>query len=619
MTLEPFIVDRSLYDRVRSTSPVRMEALAAFGRINALAAIEAAAHGWIGACFSVTELVTTLYFGAGERNVVLSKGHAAPAQYACLYGLGLIDRRALLAYKDGPGAPQAHTDRCTPGILVNTGSLGQSLSKSAALAWRRPAERFAVIVGDGELQEGQNYEALMTLGKLGVANLTLIVDANGYQSKRRVAEVKPLPDLEQLFGAFGLATTVIDGHDCAAIAEAWRATAGRPAAIVARTVKGGGSRLLLPVNSEQPWHGRVPDRTLYLELLDELAAASSDDRLIADVNAYRRACVATASGPRPIAGSNPSTRDSSGPSTRDAYATALAELLPRHPEVVVLDADLAEPCGLARLAGHPQLLELGIAEQDMVSFAGGLALTGALPLVNTYAAFLKRAYEQIWVNATEGSKLVYVGHYAGLGYFTDGKTHQCLSDLKLMQAVPGLAVLEPSAPAQVRAMLEWALCPTSGPVYLRLHRTAVPLDLPDVAWRPDRPLLARKGERRWFVTTGPIATRLALDCLATSDFGDFGLLVQSSFNVSVDQSFLSETLCRAELVITVEEDLAPGTLFAWTTAQLAELTLRPRVVDIAPRAMGASFRTLAACRKHFNFTVDAVRARLLAGGQVPGR
>jgi transketolase len=157
----------------------------------------------------------------------------------------------------------------------------------------------------------------------------------------------------------------------------------------------------------------------------------------------------------------------------------------------VLDADLEKPCRLTEFARSfpEQYVEMGIAEQDMVSFAGGLALRGELvPVVNTYAAFFRRACEQVYVNATEGTKIVYAGHYAGLCYTTDGKTHQCTGDLAMMRSVPGMHVFYPTVGVELAAVLAWYLdADRTGPLYLRLHRTPAgwgDSGEPDVDFRP---------------------------------------------------------------------------------------------------------------------------------------
>jgi transketolase len=604
-----FVADRRHYLKQSGRDARSLCTLAALNRINALSCIKSAEHGWLGASYSACEILTSLYFHLAEENVVLSKGHAAAMQYACLYGLGRIGRDQLLSYKDGPGALQAHPDRATPGILQNTGSLGQALSKTAGMAWAQPDRRFAVLLGDGELQEGQVHEAFQTLVHRALAQVTPILDLNGFQSDREVAQVKRLADYRRLFEGYGLRVLEIDGHDPLALAEAWREAAGRPSIIVARTIKAHGSDYLQPERGpaglSQPWHGRVPEDALYLRIVEEQVVRAADPDLTREFAAYQERQSAAPQRPRPGHGSSVTT-----PSTGGAFSRALLRLLPEHPDLVVLDADLAHSCGLDPLVSHERFLEMGISEQDMVSFAGGLALAGRLPVVNTYAAFLKRAYEQILVNATEQTKILYAGHYAGLCYFTDGKTHQSLNDLSVMLTVPGLTVLDPVTPRQTEAFLEWALGPESGAVYFRLRRTPVALDLSEQPPPVGQPFV--RGERfdRCFFACGPLATRLALECLESPTFSGWGLVIPSVFHGPCDRDFYRELLRPTELIVTLEEDPPPGALRSFVGRLTADLGIAPRILSKCLEGFGASFRSLAACCEHFGFTPQAVEREL---------
>ena len=190
--MDLFVVEPRFYQKAQGQGAAGLKALSAFNRINALSCIKSAEHGWLGASYSIAEILTVLYHALDERNVVLSKGHAAAMQYACLFGLGMLSREQLLSYKNGPGSPQAHASLETPGVLLNTGSLGQALSKTAALAVCRPDQRFYVVVGDGELQEGQVFEGLQTVSQRCLHNLTVIVDVNGFQTEDQVEKIKSI-------------------------------------------------------------------------------------------------------------------------------------------------------------------------------------------------------------------------------------------------------------------------------------------------------------------------------------------------------------------------------------------------------------------------------------------
>lgn len=597
--MKPFLVDRAHYERQDARTPEGLRALCAFNRINALGCIQAARHGWLGATFSVAEILTTLYFRLGERNVVLSKGHAAPMQYACLHGVGLLGRERLLRYKDGPDGLPAHVERGTPGIPFTTGSLGQALSRAAGLALDRPGERFFVVLGDGELQEGQCFEALQNVVYRDLRHVRTVIDANGFQTELPVERLKHLPDPRKVFEGLGLEVREVDGHDGEALAAAFDAPAGRPVVVWARTRKAGGTDLLPPEDGRQPWHSRVPDEALYARLVEEQVARSGSAELRAEWERH----------PRDAAPARPATPPPE-PSTRDGFARRLEALLDERPDLEVLDADLAQSCGLERIARRGrQFHELGIAEQDLVSFAGGRALAGRLPVVHTYAAFFRRALDQLFVNQIDRLKVIYAGHYAGLCYFTDGKTHQATNDLSLMLALPDLWVVEPPDAHHAAALLDWAVAGADRAVYFRLRRTPLALGLPRETVRPDRPLVLGDDLRRCFWTIGPVSTRLALEARATPAFAGFGVIVQSVLRGPLDLEHLRALLRGMEEIVTVEEDLAPGALHAFVADVCRRLECAPRLSGKSIDRWGASFRTLDACLDHFAFRPEGLLTR----------
>jgi transketolase len=544
-------------------------------------------------------LLTVLYFGIKERTVILSKGHAAPLQYACLYGTGRLTAEQLFTYKDGPEGLQAHTDIRTAGIFVNTGSLGQSLSKAAGIAWARPRERVYVILGDGELQEGQNFEALQTIAHLELNNLTVILDQNGFQTELRVDEVKGVPDYRRVFSGFGLSVVDVNGHDPAQLLAALQLKTGRPKGIIARTRKAAGSKYLGAIRGRQPWHAGVPDYHLYLKILAEQVSLTEDPELGREFEDFQRLAAQMSVGPAAPRGYG---------STRDWYAEELAGLAKKHANLVVLDADLAKSCGLQNFAqNRSQFVELGISEQDMVSFAGGLALSGKLPVVNTYAAFFKRAYEQICINQSEGKKIIYAGHYAGLCYYTDGKTHQSINDLSLMRTVPGLTVIEPVDEQQVRYYLRWAVTAAQGSVYFRLRRTPAEIRL-GKGPALERPVVVGRAFDRAFIVEGTVATGLALCARREEEFADYGLIIQSVFNFPLDLAYYRRMLGPVRDLIVIEDNIEAGGLYEFVCSLLMRLGVNPRVRNLSLHDTGWSFRTLGDCLDYNGFTLRGLKA-----------
>lgn len=246
----------------------------------------AAGSGHLGGSFSCAEILAALYGQVarvdpahpedpGRDRIILSKGHAAPMLYACLAKRGYfpLEKLTTLRALGSPlqGHPAMHK---LPGVDLSTGSLGLGLSAGvgmglALLAQRRAAQVY-VVMGDGECQEGQNWEAFMSLARWRLANVTPIIDENRVQLDGTVDEVQPgQTALAGRLRAFGLAVLEVDGHDQRAVAEALvRAReAGRPHAVVARTVKGKGVSFM---EHQAAWHGKPLDEASYRAARREL-------------------------------------------------------------------------------------------------------------------------------------------------------------------------------------------------------------------------------------------------------------------------------------------------------------------------------------------------------------
>lgn len=246
-----------------------------------------AGSGHTGGSLSAADVVACLYFwemrldnanpGWPERDrFVLSKGHAAPLLYAALAEKGFIPREELQSLRRLGSRLQGHPDmRKVPGVEASTGSLGQGIAWAVgmALAGRLDAKDYRVytLLGDGEIQEGEVWEAVMAAAHYRLDNLVAIVDYNGLQIDGAVDKVmSPLP-IAAKFEAFGWNTQEIDGHDFQQIMqalEAARGHKGRPSAIVARTVKGKGVSFMENVVD---WHGKAPNTEQVERALAELA------------------------------------------------------------------------------------------------------------------------------------------------------------------------------------------------------------------------------------------------------------------------------------------------------------------------------------------------------------
>lgn len=227
----------------------------------------------IGSSLSIVDLLAVLYADVRERRVLLSKGHAASALYASLAQTGVLDAADVVAgYCSDRGRYAGHPERGVPGVEMTGGSLGHgpSIAIGCALADRHAgsARRTFCVVGDGELNEGSVWEAIGLAGHLRLANLTLVIDANGLQGLGTTADVLDLEPLPAKLEAFGWSVREVPGHDHAALATAFGA-AERPCAVVARTTKGHGVSFM---ENELMWHYRSLREDDRARVLAELAA-----------------------------------------------------------------------------------------------------------------------------------------------------------------------------------------------------------------------------------------------------------------------------------------------------------------------------------------------------------
>ncbi|NCE63296.1 transketolase [Pseudoflavonifractor sp. 524-17] len=262
---------------------------AAKARLLGMDMVHTAASGHIGGALSAMDLLTVLYFhemridpanpkDPGRDRFVLSKGHCTPALYAVLALRGYFPQEQLKLFRSIEGHFSGHPDMVNvPGVDMSTGSLGQGLSAAAgmALAGKMDKKDYRVyaVLGDGELAEGQIWEAAMAAAKYKLSNLCAIVDVNGLQIDGKTADVMPTEPLDQKFAAFNWNVEQVDGHDCAAIAqtlERARACTDRPTVILAKTVKGKGVSFM---ENDAGWHGKAPNDQQYEQAKAELEAA----------------------------------------------------------------------------------------------------------------------------------------------------------------------------------------------------------------------------------------------------------------------------------------------------------------------------------------------------------
>ena len=258
----------------RTEARADLERIARTLRSHIVEATTKAGSGHPSSSLSMVEIVTVLYFGGVLRydpldprnpdrdRFILSKGHGAPGLYAVLAEAGYFPVADLMTLRRLGSPLEGHPNMCRlPGVEASTGSLGQgfSIAIGHALGARLDKRDYRVyaMVGDGESEQGQVWEAAMYAGNHGLDNLTLIIDRNGNQQTGAVADIQPLDPLDEKLRSFGLEVRTIDGHSFDEVSAAFdwaRSVSGRAQAIIANTIKGKGVALLEA--GQGKWHGK---------------------------------------------------------------------------------------------------------------------------------------------------------------------------------------------------------------------------------------------------------------------------------------------------------------------------------------------------------------------------
>ena len=255
-------------------------------RIGIIEQVYNANSGHPGGSLSCADILAVLYFNqmnidpenpnAKERDrFVLSKGHCAPALYATLARKGYFDKELLKGFRKVESNLQGHPDmKKVPGVDMSTGSLGQGLSAAVGMAIGSKMEhegyRVYCLLGDGELEEGQVWEAAMSASKNKLDNLCAIVDYNTLQIDGNVEDVAGLIDIKEKFESFGFNVIEVNGHDIEALIHAFNSAKHQkdmPSVIIAHTIKGKGVSFM---EGKAEWHGKAPNQEQYEEAINEL-------------------------------------------------------------------------------------------------------------------------------------------------------------------------------------------------------------------------------------------------------------------------------------------------------------------------------------------------------------
>ncbi len=454
-----------------------------------------AGSGHATSSLSAVELMTVLYFSGVLRQdlsqpdfpnndrVVFSKGHASPLFYALYAAAGRLSFDELKTYRQFGSPLEGHPTPRFPFTEAATGSLGQGLSVGVGLALNAKYldqlnYRTYVLLGDSELSEGQIWEAMQLAVHYKLDNLIAVADVNRLGQRGPTMYGYNLETYQKKAEAFGWEALLVDGHNLTEIQAAFKKALTieeRPTLILAKTVKGKGISFL---EDQEDWHGKSLKQAQFLEAIKELGEI--DKSLTGEIK-------------RPDAYSPPEYKpqqqqltekfkkslihpQSNQLATRHAYGNALAKLGAENLEVVSLDAEVSNStyAEVFKQIFPERFFEMYIAEQNMVSTAVGLAQTGKIPFVSSFAAFLTRTFDQIRMAQYSQANLKLVGSHAGVSIGHDGPSQMGLEDLAMFRSIKDSVVLYPSDAVSTEKLV-FALAEHYGLAYLRTTRMKTPI------------------------------------------------------------------------------------------------------------------------------------------------
>ena len=412
---------------------------------------------------------------------ILSKGHAAPALYAAWAVAGVVSDRDVMTLRKQDSDFEGHPTPRLPWVDVATGSLGQGLANGVGMAIYlkqvvHSDARVWVLLGDGEMAEGSNWEAIPLAAQHRLDKLVAIVDVNGLEQSVPTRVGWDLQQLAAPFKAFGWEVIEIDGHDMQACVQALAQathTLGKPVAILARTQKGAGVSFL----ADQPgWHGKALSKEQAEKALAELGPVDGQVKgTVARPTGIKRRPARLEKGSHAVVGASPYPAGQLV-ATRKAFGDALHRVGSENPDVLVFDGDVKNSTFTDQFekANPERFVQCYIAEQAMAGMGAGAGSIGAVPWAATFAAFWTRAFDQIRMAALSQSNLKICGSHAGVSIGEDGASQMGLEDLAMFRSVLDSVVVYPSD-AYATAYLVRELSQHHGVAYLRATRAPTPV------------------------------------------------------------------------------------------------------------------------------------------------
>ncbi len=437
---------------------------------------------------SATDLMTALFFGGFFRfdindpdhpnndRIIFSKGHASPLFYALWAIAGAVSEQDLMTMRKFNSTLEGHPTVAFKYTEAATGSLGQGLSIGVGMAInakyldKLPYMTY-VLLGDSEMSEGSQWEAIQIAAHYKLDNLVGIIDVNRLGQRGETMYGHDLNAYKKRISSFGWRTITINGHSFPQIISAYEKAVQRnekPVMIIAKTIKGKGVSFL---EDRHGWHGRAPKKEELIQAIKEFGKVERPIR--ADIQKpYEKRPKKKYSIPAKKIQYDPSKPVA----TRRAYGNALVRIFPNFPDMVVLDAEVSNStyAEIFRDAYPEHFFEMYIAEQNMVGVALGLSRRGKIPFISTFGAFFTRAFDQIRMSQYSNANIKFCGSHAGVSIGEDGPSQMGLEDISMFRAILNSIVLYPSDAISTEKLVEEA-AKSKGIVYIRTTRKETPI------------------------------------------------------------------------------------------------------------------------------------------------
>ena len=539
-----------------------------------LTATTKAGSGHPTSALSATDLMTCLFFGGIFRydvknpdhpnndRIIFSKGHASPLFYALWAAAGQITEEEMFTYRSFGSPLEGHPTPAFRYVDASTGSLGQGLSIGLGMALNAKyldnlPYRTYVLLGDSEMAEGSQWEAIQIAAHYKLGNLVGIIDVNRLGQRGETMYGHDLSAYVERIEAFGWKTSTVNGHSLADIRSAYMNIedgSEKPVMIVAKTIKGKGVSF---VEDKNGFHGKALDEEDLNKALEELGEV---DKTLTGQILTPENRIPEKIEPKP-AGFIDYTGQNSVP-TRTAYGNALNRIYPAFPQIVSIDGEVSNSTRAARFKEeHPdRFFEMYIAEQNMAGTSLGLACRNKIPFVSSFAAFLSRAYDQIRMSQYSDANIKFVGSHAGVSIGQDGPSQMGLEDLAFFRTLLGSVVLYPCDAVSTEKLVEEA-AKFDGLVYIRTTRSGTP-----IIYDPGEPFpiggckVVRKSNKDLAtVVTAGITLHEAIDAHEQLKTEGIGLRVIDLYCIKpVDVKALKRAAEETPHLITVEDHFAEG-------------------------------------------------------------